>query len=77
MDNVSEAAVVLPSQDRRIENVLWHPTAEGILSVSTDTCVKLFDVVAAAEKCGKDLIICALCSAVIGFHDKTWSYISI
>ncbi|KAK7496457.1 hypothetical protein BaRGS_00012379, partial [Batillaria attramentaria] len=50
-ENVSEAALVLPSQNRRIENVLWHPTADGVLAASTDTCVKVFDVVNAAEKC--------------------------
>ena len=60
MENISEAAVVLPTQNRRIENVLWHPTAEGVLAISTDSCVKLFDVAAAAEKSGKYLIMNSL-----------------
>lgn len=49
-DSVTNAEVVLPPQERRIENVLWHPTAEGVLAASTGTCVKLFDVAASAEK---------------------------
>ena len=56
MGNVSEPAVVLPAQDRRIENILWHPTAEGVLAVSTHTSVKLFDVASAAEKSGSILV---------------------
>ncbi|XP_076446220.1 coronin-7-like [Babylonia areolata] len=47
---VSNPEVTLPSQGRRIENVLWHPAAEGVLAASTGTCVKLFDVASCAEK---------------------------
>ena len=34
----------LTQEERRIENVLWHPLAEGILAVSTFKTLKVFDV---------------------------------
>lgn len=49
---ISDACLVLPTQDHRIENVLWNPLAEGVLAVSVDKCVKLFDVASATEKIG-------------------------
>jgi hypothetical protein len=36
--------VTLPSQQRRIESVLWHPVADNVLTVTSHTVVKLFDV---------------------------------
>ena len=50
--NLSNAVLELPTQDARIENVLWHPTAQGLLAVTCRSTVKLFDVNSAAEKSG-------------------------
>ncbi|XP_025088826.1 coronin-7-like isoform X2 [Pomacea canaliculata] len=47
--SVTDPVLSLPTQNHRIENVLWHPTAEGVLSVSTDKSIKIFDVAAGKE----------------------------
>ncbi|XP_071127168.1 coronin-7-like isoform X1 [Mytilus edulis] len=44
-------AVVLPGQQRRIENVTWNPVADNILTVTSHNTVKLFDVSQGTEKC--------------------------
>lgn len=41
----------LPSQERKVENVLWNPVADGILAVSVGNSLKVFDVEAGTEKC--------------------------
>ncbi|ESO90597.1 hypothetical protein LOTGIDRAFT_163798 [Lottia gigantea] len=43
-ENLTSAEVTLPSQERKVENVLWHTTAEGLLAASTHKTVKVFDV---------------------------------
>lgn len=50
--SVTDPVLSLPTQNHRIENVLWHPTAEGVLSVSTDKSIKIFDVAAGKENYG-------------------------
>ncbi|KAH9498792.1 Coronin-7 [Bulinus truncatus] len=42
--NLSEPVLSLPLFERRIENVLWNPRADGILAVTSDTVVRLYDV---------------------------------
>ena len=46
--------VTLPSQQRRIESVLWHPVADNVLTVTSHTVVKLFDVTQGTDKCSMD-----------------------
>ncbi|KAL8605329.1 hypothetical protein ACOMHN_031268 [Nucella lapillus] len=48
-DSVSNPRAVLPPHGCRVEGVLWHPTAEGVLALSSGTAVRLVDVAAAAE----------------------------
>ncbi|CAG2189269.1 CORO7 [Mytilus edulis] len=43
--------VVLPGQQRRVENVTWNPVADNILTVTSHNTVKLFDVPQGTEKC--------------------------
>ncbi|CAE1312014.1 CORO7 [Acanthosepion pharaonis] len=38
------------AEERKIENVLWHPTAEGVLAVSSSNVVKIYDVAHCKEK---------------------------
>lgn len=38
------------AEERKIENVLWHPTAEGVLAVSSSNVVKIYDVAMGKEK---------------------------
>ena len=45
--------VTLPSQQCRIESVLWHPVANNVLTVTSHTVVKLFDVTQGTDKCCK------------------------
>ena len=52
MCNMCEAKVVLPSQAEHIGNVLWHPTADGVLAASFGRTVAVFDVCAAGCKFG-------------------------
>ncbi|XP_059140103.1 coronin-7-like [Physella acuta] len=42
--NISEPVLSLPVFDRRVENVLWNPQVDGILAVTYNTTVKLYDV---------------------------------
>lgn len=41
------------AEERKIENVLWHPTAEGVLAVSSSNVVKIYDVAHCKEKLSK------------------------
>ena len=34
----------LTTEGRRIENVHWHPTAGGVVGVTSDKTIKVFDV---------------------------------
>ncbi|XP_078683818.1 coronin-7-like [Branchiostoma floridae x Branchiostoma belcheri] len=43
------ATATLTTLDRRVENVLWHPTAENILGFSSDRSVRIWDVGAQQE----------------------------
>ena len=52
----SDVSVCLPAEDRRIENVLWNPVADGILAVSTNRTVKIYDIGNQAAKFGKSCI---------------------
>ncbi|XP_072040338.1 coronin-7-like [Amphiura filiformis] len=49
-DNLSSPLLSLPSQERRVENVLFHPAADNILAVSVGKTVKLFDVNNGSER---------------------------
>eukprot|EP00058_Branchiostoma_floridae_P026168 XP_002611658.1 hypothetical protein BRAFLDRAFT_117106 [Branchiostoma floridae] len=40
----SSAMATLTTLDRRVETVLWHPTAENILGFSSDRSVRIWDV---------------------------------
>ncbi|XP_005107916.1 coronin-7 [Aplysia californica] len=44
IENVSEAVLSLPAYERRVENVLWNPCADGVLAVTTDKSVKIYDI---------------------------------
>ncbi|GFS07504.1 coronin [Elysia marginata] len=47
---ISEPVVSLPVFERRVENVLWNPQADGILACTSHTSVKIFDVTGADGK---------------------------
>lgn len=47
--NVSDPILSISSFDRRVENVLWNPSADGILAVSSATVVKIYDVTCGAD----------------------------
>lgn len=53
MDNVSTPLLSLPSQQRRVENVLFHPAADNVLAVSVGKTVKIFDISNGAELIGE------------------------
>ncbi|XP_064607683.1 coronin-7-like isoform X2 [Liolophura sinensis] len=42
--DLSRSTGQLPPQSRRIENLLWHPCAEGILALSAGHSLKVYDV---------------------------------
>ncbi|GFO47590.1 coronin [Plakobranchus ocellatus] len=42
--NLSEPVLSLPLFDKRVENVLWNPQADGILACTSNTTVKIYDV---------------------------------
>ncbi|XP_064636401.1 coronin-7-like isoform X2 [Lineus longissimus] len=48
-DSLNEPTFTIPTEPRRIENVLWHPTADNILAVSSNQTVKIWDVGAEKE----------------------------
>ncbi|XP_013378981.1 coronin-7-like, partial [Lingula anatina] len=43
-ESIHDPVLCLPAEGRRIENVLWHPSADNILTVSSGTHVKIWDV---------------------------------
>ncbi|XP_074650936.1 coronin-7-like [Tubulanus polymorphus] len=49
-ENVYNAIVTFPNQERRVENVLWHPTASDILATSCYQHLKIYDVNAQEPK---------------------------
>ena len=40
----------MPVFERRVENVLWNPQADGILACTSHTDVKIYDVTGADAK---------------------------
>ncbi len=40
------ANIALMQEDKRVENVLWNPAADGALAVTTHHTLKIFDVTA-------------------------------
>lgn len=44
---LSEPLLSLPLFERRVENVLWNPQVDGILAVTSNTTVKVYDVTGA------------------------------
>ena len=53
------------AEERKIENVLWHPSAEGVLAVSSSNVVKIYDVALCKEKLSKFLNIQCIYGFVI------------
>ena len=54
-DNLSELpslnpVIVVPKQNRKIENVTWNPMAEGVLTFTCHDSVVLYDVTNQEEK---------------------------
>ncbi|BFZ15285.1 hypothetical protein BsWGS_18324 [Bradybaena similaris] len=47
---LSEPVITLPAFSRRVENVLWNPQADGILAVTSNTTVKVYNVTGAAGR---------------------------
>ena len=56
-DGTLNPVLSLPSQDRRVENVLFHPAADNILAVSAGKTVKIYDVSSSDERIGKIIYI--------------------
>ena len=54
-ENLTNPTVTFASEERKIENVLWHPTAENVLTASVFKTVKIYDVAVSQEKIGKVL----------------------
>ncbi|CAG5115886.1 unnamed protein product, partial [Candidula unifasciata] len=48
--SLSDPVTTLPAFPRRVENVLWNPQADGILAVTSNTTVKIFNVTGAAGR---------------------------
>ncbi|KAK0043020.1 coronin-7 [Biomphalaria pfeifferi] len=46
--SLSQPVLSLPLFDRKIENVLWNPQADGILAITSHTTVKLYDITGAS-----------------------------
>ncbi|XP_056010098.1 coronin-7-like isoform X2 [Ostrea edulis] len=42
--------MIVPKQNRKIENVTWNPMAEGVLAFTCHDCVSLYDIVTQKEK---------------------------
>ncbi|XP_046355097.2 coronin-7-like [Haliotis rufescens] len=49
-ESESNPVVSLPSEERKIENVLWHPAADGVLAASAYRSVRVYDVCRSQEK---------------------------
>ncbi|CAL1541238.1 unnamed protein product [Lymnaea stagnalis] len=47
VSTLSEPLTSLPLFERRVENVLWNPQVDGILAVTSNTTVKVYDVTGA------------------------------
>lgn len=41
---ICNAECTVSKEERRIENVLWHPSASGILAASSDKVINVYDV---------------------------------
>ena len=44
--------LTLSAGNKRVENVLWHPTADGVLCASTGEVVKVYDIDSGSEQYG-------------------------
>ncbi|XP_006824884.1 LOW QUALITY PROTEIN: coronin-7-like, partial [Saccoglossus kowalevskii] len=49
-ENISNPETVFPLQERKVENVLFHPAADNILASSVYKTVKIWDIVHEQEK---------------------------
>ncbi|XP_077983604.1 coronin-7-like [Glandiceps talaboti] len=49
-ESLSTPEISLPTQDRKVENVLFHPSADNILATSVSKTVKIWDITQQQEK---------------------------